>query len=96
MFLGNKQRGGRRTRFVRRLPPALAIQVIEDSGDDIGIFNASNDLHRATAEFAHLDIDAEYSFEAACPRHRAMLLCGGQQLTVGGLLNESSAWQQSC
>ncbi len=44
-----KQPGRRRTRFVRHgLLPALGAQVIEDSGDDVGIVDAGNDMQGRT------------------------------------------------
>ncbi len=56
---------------MRRLQSALTVQVIEDSGDDVGIFNARNESDCTPALLADFNIDAEYPFEAACPGHRA-------------------------
>ena len=36
------------------LLPALAVQLIEDSGDDVGIFDAGDDVHGCTKLFGDL------------------------------------------
>ena len=65
-----KQSGRRRSRFVSRLLAALTVQVIEDSGDDVGIFNARNESDGTPALLADFNIDAE----ADDPRNRLALL----------------------
>ena len=43
--------------------------VLEDRGDDIGIFDAGDDAQRATALGAGLDVDGEDAFQALHPSH---------------------------
>ena len=43
--------------------------VLEDRGDDIGIFDAGDDAQRATALGAGLDVDGDDAFQALHPSH---------------------------
>ena len=59
---------------------APGLKVIKNSSDDIGIFDARNNLDRTAAIVTDLDINAKHPLEAASPFHRAMLLGSGQRL----------------
>lgn len=74
-----KQPGRRSTRRLRLRLPVFGRQVVEDSRDDIGIFDAGDNPYRAATLFTDLDINAEYPLEAAGPRHRAVLFSGGHR-----------------
>ena len=43
---------------------AIQPQVLKDAADDLRLFDAGNDLQRAAAMLAGLDLDAEDAFEA--------------------------------
>ena len=75
--------------------PALRSKVIENSSDDVGIVDAGNDLDCATAEFADLDINAEYSLEAARPCHGLMLFGSGHRLVFSAPL-ATPRWGDPC
>ena len=62
-------------RPARRPPRGLGlspfrIQVGEDLGDDVGIFDTGNDTHCSGTDRAGLDVDPEDSLEALRPGHR--------------------------
>ena len=48
-------------------------QMREDAADELRVFDAGDDLHRAAALLAALDLDAEDAFEALRPGHRGVL-----------------------
>jgi hypothetical protein len=45
------------------------MQVLKNSFDNSGIFDAGDDLHRPAAVRAHLNVDIEYSLQALRPAH---------------------------
>jgi hypothetical protein len=47
--------------------------VGEDATDDLRLFDAGDDLHRAAAVFAGLELDAEDAFEPLRSSHREAL-----------------------
>jgi hypothetical protein len=52
----------------------LQPQMLQDAADDLRIFDAGDNFHRAAAVFAGLDLDAEDRFEpCALPGHRGVL-----------------------
>ena len=42
---------------MRRLLPVLAVQMVEDSGDDVGVVDAGNDLDCTAAMLTDFNID---------------------------------------
>ncbi len=54
----------------------MSVQVIEDVGDDGGVFDAGDDPHGPAAAAAGLDIDRKDALEPLCPSHRRMAFGG--------------------
>jgi len=48
-------------------------QMLDDSADDLRVFDAGDDLHRPAALLAGFDLDAEDAFEPLRPAHRYVL-----------------------
>ena len=46
--------------------------MLEDAADDLRVFDAGDDLHRAATVLAGLDLDAEDAFEELRPTHRGV------------------------
>lgn len=59
------------------------LQVVEDTPDDSGVFNARNDPDGTTTVLTDLNVNAEHSLEAASPRHRAVLFRSRHTLRFG-------------
>lgn len=49
-------------------------EMIQDLLDHRRAFNTGDDLHRATAQIAGLDVDLEHAFQALSPSHRRVTL----------------------
>ena len=61
---------------MRRCGRFACSNVIEDGGDDVGIFDAGNHLELAAALRAGFYVDCKYPFQALHPRHRCKGLGG--------------------
>ena len=68
-------RDRRRAAFCPQAGKILAGQVIQYPLDHRRVFDTRDDLDRAAALRAGLDVDLEHSLEALCPAHRCLLLC---------------------
>src|ERR1700675_1712593 len=64
--------GARRGELLAGCLATVQPQVLEDAADDLGVFDAGDDLDRAATVFAALDLDAEDAFEALPPHCPAL------------------------
>jgi hypothetical protein len=61
----------------------LSVEVIEDVGDDGGVFDASDDPHGAAAAGSGVDVDLEDAFKVLCPSHSRVVFGGrGSQISA--------------